>query len=55
MRSAESQRHTKALRTADADIRAEFAGRSQQHQRKQIGRNDRRAPRALVGLGDEPP
>ena len=41
MRAAIAHRHAKALRRADRDVGAEFAGRGEQRQRQQIGGDDR--------------
>ena len=44
MRSAVAERHAKALRAADGDVRAEFARRLDQRERQQIRRDgDHRA------------
>ena len=53
VRPAVAQRHTETLGAADADIRAEFAGRTQDGQREQVGRDhDHRAGGVgLVGQG----
>ena len=52
VRAAVAQRHAKALRAADGDVRAEFAGRLDQREREQIrGHRDERAGR--MGLSDE--
>ena len=40
MRAAIAHRHAKALRRADGDVGAEFAGRGDQRQRQQIGGDD---------------
>ena len=39
MRSAEAERHAEALRVADDDVGAELAGRRQQRERQQVGRD----------------
>ena len=45
VRSAEAERNAKALRVADGDVRAEFARRSQQSERENVGGDDRPARR----------
>ena len=54
VRPAVAERHAEALRAAHRDVGAELAGRRQQHQAEQVGRN--RHDRALrVRLFDDPP
>ena len=49
VRAAVAQRHAKALRAADGDVRAKFAGRLEQRQRQQIGGDgDQRAGRVRL-------
>ena len=51
VRTAEEQRHAKALGGADGDVRALLARRGDQRQRQQVsGNSDQRT--ALLGLGD---
>ena len=45
MRTAIAHGHAEALRTADGDIRAHFAGRVQDHQRQQVGGDNRKSAR----------
>ena len=40
VRAAEAHRHAEALRRADDDVGAPFAGRREQRQREQVGRDD---------------
>jgi hypothetical protein len=37
VRAAEAHRHAEALRVADRDVGAPFAGRGEQRQRQQVG------------------
>jgi hypothetical protein len=39
VRAAETHRHAEALRRTEGDVGAHFAGRLQQHQRHQVGRD----------------
>ncbi len=52
VRTTEADRHAEALRAADHHVRTDLAGRTQQRQREQVGRDDdlRAAP---VCLGDD--
>ena len=52
VRAAETQRHPEALRRPDRDVRADLAGRAQQGQRQQVGR-DRDLRLSLVGGLDQ--
>jgi hypothetical protein len=48
VRAAEAQRHAEALRVADGDVGAPFAGRGDQRQRQQVGGATTRPPAACT-------
>ena len=52
VRPAESHRHTEALGCSDGNVSTKFAGRGEECQRKQVGRNDRDTARLFDG-GDD--
>ena len=52
VRAAVAHRHAEALRRADGDVGAPFAGRSEQRQREQVGGDDHE-PATRVHGGDE--
>ena len=51
MRAAEAERHAEALRVADDDVRAPFAGRGDQGQREQVGGDGDEAAAGVHGVG----
>ena len=50
MRAAEAQRHAEALRRADGDVGADLAGRGEQGEREQVGRDDDERARGVRRL-----
>ncbi|MNK58924.1 hypothetical protein D3C87_780230 [compost metagenome] len=51
MRAAEAERHAEALRVADHDVRAPFAGGGDQGQRQQVGGHRDQAAARVHGIG----
>ncbi len=52
MRATETERHAETLAVADDDIGAPFAGRGDQRQREQIGRDSDHAAARVDGIGE---
>ncbi|KGS64740.1 hypothetical protein X979_6101 [Burkholderia pseudomallei MSHR7527] len=52
VRAAEAHRHAEALRVADGDVRAPFAGRHEHGEREDVGRDDDVAARGVDRVGE---